>query len=105
MNYSEEIIQQIWEHGRGVSELDSSEWRQDQCGAWMKREMYGHTHSDFGWTIHSLSPGDSGVDNLRPFQCQNEVNGASGQVQCHVTADRNGLSPTQQIEQPRNKSA
>lgn len=103
MEYSEQIIQQVWEQGRAISDLDSTVWRQDQCGAWMMRDKYEYAHSDYGWKIRSISPGDSGVEDRRPFQYQNEINGANGQVQCKITADRTGLQPTEHIDQPCNK--
>lgn len=103
MAYSEKIIQQVWENGRASSDLDANEWRKDQCGAWIERDQYEHTHSDFGWKIHSILPDDTHVEYLRPFQHQNGFNVSSGQVQCHMQADRTEISPTAHISQPRNK--
>lgn len=104
MEYTEQVIQQVWEHGRAIGELDANEWRQDQCGAWIRRDQYEHTQSEYGWQIHSLSAGDVAPEHLRPFQHQNAVDGA-GQVQCHITADRTDIQPTAQIDQPHNKPA
>lgn len=103
MEYSEQIIQQVWERGRAIPDLDAGMWRKDQCGAWMMREKYGHENSEYGWKIHSTVPGDNSIESLSPFHCQNEFNGASGEVQCHFTADRTDVQPTAKIDQPHNR--
>ena len=105
MTYDEKTIQQVWDHGRALSDRDSNEWRQDQCGAWIKRESYGQDLSEFGWSIHSILPGSNDVENLRPFHHQNVCNGSSGNVKCHITADRTAVSPTAYIDHPHNKPA
>lgn len=106
MNFSVQIIQQVWENGRAMPDQDSTVWRKDQCGAWMMRDGYEQEHSDYGWKIWSILPGDSGaLEHLRPFHHKNVFNGASGEAQCHVTADRTGLQSTDHIDHPLNKTA
>lgn len=34
----ENLIQAVWEKGRGMLDRDASEWRKDQCGAWLHRD-------------------------------------------------------------------
>lgn len=104
MKFSDGTIKKTWEKGRANSDLDSSEWRQDQCGAWMLRDKYGYANSEYGWEIRSIKPGDFSEENLRPFHYENVVNLNQSRVQCHVTADRKGIFPTTHINQPHNKS-
>ena len=105
MDYSEQIIQQIWERGRAMPYQDSTIWRKDQCGAWMMRDAYEQEHSDYGWNIRSILPGDSGaLEHLRPFHHKNAFIRASGKPQCHVTSDRTSLRSTDHIDHPLNKS-
>jgi hypothetical protein len=105
MNYSEEIIQKIWEKGRATPDQDSTLWRKDQCGAWMMREVYEQEHSEYGWKVRSILPGDSGaIKHLRPFHRENVFNGASRKLQCQVTADRTSLRSTDHIDHPLNKN-
>ena len=40
MAFSEELIQQVWETARGMTELSPELWRRDECGAWIRREHY-----------------------------------------------------------------
>lgn len=101
--YNEQIVQQVWEHGRAVSDRDSDEWRKDQCGAWIRRDAYNQMQSDFGWKIHSILPGNNSLDHLRPFHHQNSMFAPNGQVQCHMTADRTGVNPTAYINDPSNR--
>lgn len=103
MEFSDEMIQAIWEKGRALSDLDPTEWRQDQCGAWIHRSHYNNVNSEFGWKIRNVIPGGGNeLDNLQPFHWNNTFDLENGQPQCRVTADRSGVAPGQVVDQPRN---
>lgn len=105
MGFSDQVIQQIWEKARAMADRDSSKWRHDQCGAWIKRDAYEQEHSDYGWAIRNMTLGESKkLEDMHPFHCQNAYDLASGKPQCNVIADRTGIQPTQKIDHPRNKS-
>lgn len=75
--FSDEIIDQIWEKGRIVEGFDPATIRKDACGAWILRNQYGMTNSDYGWVIDHVYPtflgGDDNPENLRPMQWKNNV--------------------------------
>jgi hypothetical protein len=103
MEYTENQIQAIWEKARGIPDWDTTQWRKDQCGAWIQRQQYNNQHSDFGWLIQNVSPGGSHAqENLQPFHCKNSFDIANGKPHCKATADRIGLSPAQKVDEPRN---
>ena len=104
MAYNDDIIRAVWEKGRGIPDQDQTDWRRDQCGAWMHRTHYNNAESEFGWKIlNVVAGGGDELDNLQPFQWNNTFDIASSKPQCRVTADRTGLMPTQQyLDQPRN---
>ena len=54
MAFSEEMIQQVWERARVSADREPTVWREDQCGAWIRREHYGRADSEFGWKIESV---------------------------------------------------
>ena len=88
MAFSQEEIQKVWEKGITVQGQDSSQWRKDQCGAWIGRNQYGNRNSEYGWEIDHISPGGSDdVSNLRPLQCENNVAKSDGRLACPVKAD------------------
>ena len=106
MEYSEQLIQQVWEKGRGSGDVDTSLWREDECGAWISRPDYGKTDSDFGWKIVNVTPGaPHTLENLRPFHHRNGYDVAGRQATRHVTADRTGLATFEHTFQPRNRKA
>lgn len=106
MAYSEELVQQIWEKARVLPSHDASEWRQDECGAWLRRDAYHHAQSEYGWVIVNTSlGGEEVVENLRPLHCDNAFDRANDKAHCHVTADRSGLQPTGTVDHPKNKTA
>lgn len=106
MEYSEQLIQQVWEKGRGSGDVDTSLWREDECGAWISRPDYGKADSDFGWKIVNVTPGaPHTLENLRPFHHRNGYDVASRQAKRHVTADRTGLATFEHTFQPRNRKA
>lgn len=93
MSYDERTVEQVWEHGRVIPETDPTEWRKDECGAWIRREHYGSDKSEFGWRIVDVAPGESqSVENLRPLHRDNGFDPAGHRPHCHVTADSAGRS-------------
>ncbi len=105
MPFSDEMIQQVWEKGRATLDQNSAIWREDECGAWMRREHYGNKRSEYGWMIENVSTGGADIlENLRPFHHQNTFDRANHQAKCHVTADRTGLEASEHIKEPRNRN-
>ena len=87
MAWSQETIQAVWEKGKTVSNNNPTEWRKDECGAWIARNHYGNRSSQYGWEIDHISPGGSdAVGNLRPLQWENNVNKSDGRLKCNVTS-------------------
>ena len=102
--FSEGTISRVWQKGRASRDHDAGEWRQDECGAWMRRSQYGDAHAEFGWKIESVAAGAADdVDSLRPFHIANEYNVAAGRAHCRVTADRTGLTGDAHTTVPRNR--
>ncbi len=93
MALSEAVVQQLWEKARAVSGIDPTVWRKDECGAWIRREHYGHADSDFGWTARNVSAGGPAtLDNLRPFHRRNDYDVANGRAHCRATAEAEGIA-------------
>ncbi len=104
MKYGEQIIQQVWEKARASGEIDSNVWREDECGAWIRREDYGRTDSEFGWRIVNVAPGAPDTpENLRAFHLLNVYDLANGQARCHVAGDRTGMPVFEHTFDPRNR--
>jgi hypothetical protein len=104
--YSEETIQKVWQKGRASGDQPADTWRQDECGAWIRRSQYGDSDGEFGWKIERVAAG--GADDaasLRPFHVGNSYDIAVGRPHCRVTADRTGLAATARTEVPRNRAA
>jgi len=100
----ERLVEDVWQHGRVMSEADGSMWRQDACGAWMMREHFGRADSEFGWKIEKTAPEGDGVSGrLRPFHWRNAFDIANGRPHCAITADRSNLPAERQAGPPRNK--
>lgn len=103
MKFDSNVVQEVWEKARVVDHRDPTEWRKDQCGAWMRRDHYGSEDSQYGWKIEKTTPGGPDtVAALQAFQCANTYDIENGQPRCRVTADRADLSSTQRVDPPRN---
>lgn len=90
MNWTQEMIQKVWEKGEKVSNFDSNKYRKDACQAWMKRDEYGNRESIYGWEIDHISPGGADdLSNLRPLQWQNNVDKSDGRLKCRITSNGN----------------
>lgn len=104
MTFSDETIQMVWDKGRGTADREASIWRKDECGAWIRREHYGNKSSEYGWRIQNVSPGGPDeVGNLRPFHLLNSFDRNAGKTSCHLTADREDIQPTAQVDTPHNR--
>lgn len=98
------MVDAVWEQGRALPDADPGVWRQDSCGAWMRRDQFGQEESEFGWRIEKIAPGPAATANLlRPFHWRNHYDIANRRACCDTTADRSGM-PTQALSgPPRNK--
>ncbi len=104
MEYSEQLVQQVWEKGRLNPDINMDQWREDECGAWIAREHYGDTRSNFGWIIINVSAGGPNtLQNLRAFHHRNGYDIAGQHAKCHVTADRTDLPSFEHSSQVRNR--
>src|SRR3989304_2814660 len=77
MNFERDQTETAWEHGRTMPEADPSVWRQDACGAWIRRDQLGRESSEFGWKIENIAGGGGGTGPpLRPFPCRHPLRAA-----------------------------
>lgn len=70
-NWTENIKQQVWNKAKEIPGFNSSIYRQDFAGAWIKYEDYGKNTSDtnFGWEIdHKIPKAQGGNDNLNNLE-------------------------------------
>lgn len=106
MAIDEKLVQAVWEKARGMPDRDQTEWRRDQCGAWLHRFQYNNGKSEYGWKIlNVVAGGDDELENLQPFHWDNTFDIEQGRPQCRTSADRAGITPGQYVDQPRNTSA
>jgi hypothetical protein len=104
MSYSETVVQQVWGKARAYTEIDSGTWREDECGAWIRREEYGRTDSEFGWKIVNVSSGGADTPkNLRPLHYLNDYDIANRKHICRMAADRIGMPVFEHNFEPRNR--
>ncbi len=104
MEYSEQLIQQVWEKARAFSEISSDMWREDECGAWISRLDYGKTDSEFGWKIVKVEAGAPDTsENLRPFHWRNDYDLAAHKAKRHVVADRTDFPVFEHTFEPHNR--
>lgn len=99
----DELLSRAWESARAVPDFDRSDWRQDQCGAWIRRDQYDHPASEFGWRILDVAAGHKNEpDTLRAFHVRNTFDVAQGRPVCRVHADRQFVAAGNIVRDPRN---
>lgn len=92
MSFSDEVVSKVWAKATSVSE-ENEKWgfRQDTCGAWIKRSDYGRRDTEWGWEVdHIDAQADGGGDelrNLRPLHWKNNAAKSDGQPKCVVISN------------------
>jgi hypothetical protein len=105
MNFERDQIESTWEHGRTMPEVDPAVWRQDACGAWIRRDQFGREGSEFGWKIENVANGGPATAAvLRPFHCRNGFDAANRKPHCMIKADRAGVPSGEFAAPPRNRA-
>ncbi|MBS1188836.1 MAG: hypothetical protein H6R10_628 [Rhodocyclaceae bacterium] len=106
MEFSAEMVQQVWDKARANADQNPDTWRRDECGAWIRREHYGRQDSEFGWRIENVSVGGPNtVDNLRALNCANSYDRANGRAHCRLAADLSNIPAPERVFEPRNRPA
>ena len=101
---SRALVDAVWAHGRAMPEADPDHWRQDACGAWMRREHFGREDSPFGWKMERVSADAASAENLRPFNIQNGYDIANARMHRRLAADRSSVPAEKYARPPRNRS-
>ncbi|PKP22532.1 MAG: hypothetical protein CVU05_03510 [Bacteroidetes bacterium HGW-Bacteroidetes-21] len=76
-DFSDDIINRVWEKAKVVPGVNSNLYRKDEHNAWIKRDNYANTKMplSFGWCIEYIKPITSGghpkIENLRPMHWEN----------------------------------
>lgn len=93
-NFSDNIINQVWQKGFIIDGYDSTKFRQDNCGAWMQKNKYA-SEENLGWEIDHVYPSSKGgsddLANLRPMNWQNNRSKANNypSYQCVIKSSDN----------------
>lgn len=93
-NFSQDIINKVWEKGFSIEGYDAAKFRQDTCGAWMQKNKYG-SEENLGWAIDHVYPlskgGKNDLENLRPMNWQNNRSKADNypSYQCAIKSNDN----------------
>ena len=90
-SWSDKTKLDVWNKGEIVSDHDETEYRKDQCGAWMQYSKHGDRNSSFGWEIDHIKPesagGSDNLSNLRPLQWENNNAKSDGKLTCPVISN------------------
>lgn len=91
-SWTDEEIQKVWDKAEKVSiENEEIGFRKDQCGAWIKRSVYGKRNTKYGWEIDHKKPESKGgediLSNLRPLHWANNATRQDGRLKTVVTSD------------------
>lgn len=75
--FKEEIIQQVWQKGEPIIDINNDFTRRDCFGNWIRYEDYGNIQSFYGWVIDRIDPHNdeirNNVENLQPLNWKNKI--------------------------------
>lgn len=55
-DFSDDIIEQVWQRAKIVANNNPDVFRQDYAGAWIRRDQYGQKNAKYGWEIDHCKP-------------------------------------------------
>lgn len=72
-----DIIEIAWNKARKIDGFDSNLFRQDACGAWIRKDLYGDINNMYGWGVDYIFPkilgGTMVPDNIRALNYHNII--------------------------------
>lgn len=89
-SFDDYTIEAVWQKARPLEGNNPAIFRQDACGAWIKRDHYGSRLSQWGWEIDHIVPdskgGSDSIWNLQPLHWKNNAAKGDGALVCAVRA-------------------
>ena len=74
-NLTDKEIEEVWQKANIIPNNNPNIYRQDYAGAWIRRDLYGRTDTEYGWEIDHRKPltldGTYDKSNLDPLQWNN----------------------------------
>ncbi len=74
--FTSKVIAATWRRASVINGLDADQFRNDACGAKMRKDSYGTT-GEFGWEIDHIKPVSAGgtdhKTNLQPLHWSNNL--------------------------------
>lgn len=96
--FTDELINKIWEKGRKDPKYHPDFVRKDACGAWIIKDKYNDRDSIYGWEVDHIYPESKlkelgvsqdlidNIANLRPLNWKNNVSKSSDYPHYLITA-------------------
>jgi 5-methylcytosine-specific restriction endonuclease McrA len=99
--FSDTVIQQVWEKATEVVGNDPNIWRKDFAGAWIRKDLYG-TNTNYGWEIDHLNPisrgGGDAINNLYPLHWKNNRGKADNYPNFYTAITSEGVQNIERLQ-------
>ena len=72
-----DFLEMAWQKARIIEGFDPDLFRQDACGAWIRKDLYGDIENMFGWGVDYIYPKSLGgtliPENIRALNYHNII--------------------------------
>lgn len=101
-NFSENIIDSVWNKALIDPNNDPNVFRKDYAGAWIRRDQYGERDAKYGWEIDHMKPlakgGSDSIENLVPLHWENNAQKSDNYPQWETILSSDGNKNVEKLK-------
>ncbi len=101
-DFSEDLIEQVWQKAQIVPNNNPDIFRKDYAGAWIRRDLYGQRNAKYGWEVDYCKPiskgGTDELRNLYPLHWKNKQEKGNSYPKWNTILTSDGVNNVEKVK-------